>query len=58
MRRALSVWHKIAPDVTIIPAPPARSQFYDHTRGASLEQIRGILHEYLAILDYWWRGWI
>ena len=52
------MWHKTAPDITVIPAPPARSQFYDHTRGASLEQIGGILHEYLAILDYWRRGWI
>jgi len=58
MRRALFVWHKTAPDITVIPAPPPRSQFYDHTRGASLEQIGGILHEYLAILDYWRRGWI
>jgi hypothetical protein len=27
-------------------------------RGASLEQIRAILHEYLAIAGYWNRGWI
>ena len=26
--------------------------------GASLEQIGGILHEYAAIVTYWWRGWI
>ena len=58
MRRALLVWHKEAPEVSIIPAPPPRSQFYDHTRGASLEQVAGILHEYAAILGYWRRGWI
>ena len=58
MRRALLVWHKVAPAVRVVPAPPARSQFYDHTTGASLEQVRAIVHEYLAIADYWRRGWI
>ncbi|MFI5245969.1 MAG: ElyC/SanA/YdcF family protein [Gemmatimonadales bacterium] len=58
MRRALLVWHKVAPGIRVIPAPPLRSQFYDHTRGASLEQIGGVVHEYLAILGYWSRGWI
>ena len=58
MRRALLVWRKVAPEVRVIPAPPLRSQFYDHVRGASLEQVGGILHEYLAIIGYWRRGWI
>jgi uncharacterized SAM-binding protein YcdF (DUF218 family) len=58
MRRALLVWRKVAPDVHVIPVPPPKSQFYDHVRGASLEQIRAILHEYFAIVGYWSRGWI
>ena len=58
MRRALMVWHKVAPEITVIPTPPPSSQFYNHERGASLEQVRGILQEYLAILGYWRRGWI
>ena len=58
MRRALMVWHKVDPDITVIPTPPPESQFYHHLRGASLEQIRGILQEYLAILGYWHRGWV
>jgi uncharacterized SAM-binding protein YcdF (DUF218 family) len=58
MRRALMVWRKQAPDVMVTPTPPPRSQFYDHVRGASLEQIRGILYEYLAILGYWQKGWV
>ena len=58
MRRALLVWQKAAPHVTVIPAPAPGSQFYAHDRGASLEQIRGILQEYLAIAAYLWRGWI
>jgi len=58
MRRATMVWRKIAPDITVMPAPPPRSQFYDHTRGATFEQLRSILSEYLAILGYWQRGWV
>jgi len=58
MRRARLVWHRVAPGFMVTPAPPPKSQFYDHTRGASLDQMRAILHEYLAIADYWLRGWI
>ena len=58
MRRALMVWWKQAPDVVVVPAPPASSQFYDHGRGASFEQVRGILQEYVAIFAYWRRGWL
>jgi uncharacterized SAM-binding protein YcdF (DUF218 family)/glycosyltransferase involved in cell wall biosynthesis len=59
MRRAMLTWHKLAPDVEVIPAPAPESQFYDrHERGISLEQIRGLLHEVAAIVQYWWRGWI
>ena len=58
MRRALLTWHKVAPDVTIVSTPVPHSQFYAHGRGASLEQIRGILQEYAAIAVYWWKGWI
>jgi uncharacterized SAM-binding protein YcdF (DUF218 family)/glycosyltransferase involved in cell wall biosynthesis len=58
MRRASLVWRKAAPDVTVVPTPPPQAQFYEHTRGASLEQVRGLLQEYVAIIVYWWRGWI
>jgi uncharacterized SAM-binding protein YcdF (DUF218 family) len=58
MRRALGVWRKVAPEIAVAPAPPLKSQFYDHGRGASFEQIRGIAQEYLAILGYWRRGWL
>ena len=56
MRRALLTWRKAAPDVTVIATPPAASQFYMHERGASAEQIRGLLQEYVAIVHYWWLG--
>lgn len=58
MRRATLTWQKLAPGVVVVPTPVPQSLFYTHERGASLEQIRGILHEYLALADYWRRGWI
>ena len=58
MRRALLVWRRQAPEVTVVPTPVPQSQFYEHARGASLEQLRGILQEYVAILGYWRRGWL
>jgi uncharacterized SAM-binding protein YcdF (DUF218 family) len=58
MRRALLVWHRQAPDVSVVPTPAIDSQFYQHERGASLEQVRAILQEYVAIAAYWRRGWL
>jgi uncharacterized SAM-binding protein YcdF (DUF218 family)/glycosyltransferase involved in cell wall biosynthesis len=58
MRRALLVWHKRAPDIDVVPTPAEESQFYAHVRGARLEQLRGLLQEYVAIFAYWRRGWI
>ena len=58
MRRALMTWRTAAPGIEVIPEPVPASQFYSHERGASLFQIRGILTEYLAMLNYWWKGWI
>ncbi|MCC7418407.1 MAG: YdcF family protein [Acidobacteria bacterium] len=58
MRRALLTWRKAAPEVEVIPEPVPQSQFYAHGRGASLNQIRGIVQEYAALAAYWWRGWI
>lgn len=56
MRRALMTWHKVAPDVDVAATPPQNSIFYTHRRGASLEQIRGLLQEYVGIVYYWWAG--
>jgi len=58
MRRALMVWRKQAPEVRVVPTPVPVSQFYDHTRGATVDQIRGIVQEYVAIFAYWRRGWL
>ena len=58
MRRANMVWRKVAPEIDVTPTPPPRAQFYEHTRGANLQQIRGIVWEYAAIVYYWWNGWL
>jgi len=58
MRRALLVWRKQAPDVTVVPTPAPESQFYQHARGATLEQVRALAQEYIAIAAYWRRGWL
>jgi uncharacterized SAM-binding protein YcdF (DUF218 family)/glycosyltransferase involved in cell wall biosynthesis len=58
MRRALLVWRRQAPDVAVVPAPAPESQFYEHGRGATLEQVRAIAQEYIAIAAYWRRGWL
>jgi uncharacterized SAM-binding protein YcdF (DUF218 family)/glycosyltransferase involved in cell wall biosynthesis len=58
MRRAVMVWNKMAPGIAVTPTPPPNAQFYEHTRGASVAQIRGIAWEYLAIVLYWWRGYV
>ena len=56
MRRALLTWQKVVPEITVVPSPVPWSQFYAHGLGASLEQMRGIFHEYVAIIAYWWQG--
>ena len=58
MRRALLTWEAQAPDVEVVPTPVRESQFYNHVRGASLEQLKGLGHEYAAISWYWWKGWL
>ena len=55
MRRAMRTWHKVAPDLSVTPVPAA-SQFYFHENGANLDQIRGLFHEYAALLVYTLRG--
>jgi len=54
--RLLLALIKVAPEITVVPIPVPESQFYSHGFGASLEQMRGIFHEYVAIIVYWWQG--
>lgn len=57
-RRAVLTWRTLAPHIPVVSVPVPESQFYFHGRGASLEQIRGLLHEAAGIAVYWWQGWI
>ena len=67
MRRVSLVFDKIAPDKEVIYTPVPYSHYYGWPKGLkwlsirkqiTLEQIRGILHEYAGIVYYWWKGWI
>jgi uncharacterized SAM-binding protein YcdF (DUF218 family) len=58
MRRVAAVIRRQAPWLDMIPAPVERTAFYAHRWGATPRQIWGILHEYVAILVYWLRGWV
>ncbi len=57
-RRAVWTWRRALPDIQVAATPVPESQFYRHEWGASLEQVRGIAQEYVAIAAYWWRGWL
>ncbi len=68
MRRALLVFNKIAKNIKVSYLPITNSLFYAHPnrdregRGIwkqiNLAQIKAMIHEYLAILYYWHKGWI
>lgn len=68
MRRASLVFNKIAKDIRVIYAPVPNSMFYAHPgkdmngrriwEKISMRQIKGIIHEYLGIIYYFWKGWI
>jgi len=67
MRRVSLVSNRIAKDKNILYTPIPYSLYYNWPRDFSLislykqitiKQIRGIVHEYLGIAFYWWKGWI
>jgi len=68
MRRASSVFNKIARDIKVFCTPTPRSLFYLHGgrdiygrkiwKQVNIHQIDGILHEYLGIIYYWYKGYI
>lgn len=58
MRRVSLVYGKSGGDLKVAYTPIPESRFYSHGAGASSEQIRAIIHEYLGILYYWWKGYI
>jgi len=68
MRRASLVFNKVAKNIRVDYTPIPKSIFYSHEdrdsygrknwKRINLEQIKGMLHEYLGIVYYWWRGYI
>ena len=58
MRRASLVFNNIAKEIDVVYMPVLNSQFYRQGWRVKLEQIRAIMHEYLGIIFYWWKGYI
>ena len=58
MRRASLVFNHIENDIEVVYTPVPNPQFYNREGRVELEQIRAILHEYLGIIYYWWKGYI
>lgn len=64
MRRVSLVFDKSAKGVSVTCVPLPKSSFYSHQaagffkRQVNLAQIGAILHEYLGMAYYWWKGWI
>ncbi|MFA5142617.1 MAG: ElyC/SanA/YdcF family protein [Candidatus Omnitrophota bacterium] len=66
MGRVSLVFRKIAGDIDVTYTPIVNGHFYARTPGnlgsrwkrINIEQIRGILHEYIGILYYWFKGYI
>ncbi len=67
MRRVSLVFNKKAPEIKTIYVPVIDGLFYQHgisqsgkrtLKQISLRQIKSIIHEYLAIVYYWWKGYL
>jgi uncharacterized SAM-binding protein YcdF (DUF218 family)/glycosyltransferase involved in cell wall biosynthesis len=60
MRRVSLVWRKAASDIDPTWSPIPYSHFFGDQRTVhlTLKHWQAILHEYLGMLYYWWKGWI
>ncbi len=59
MRRVSMAFAHAAPWVHVIRTPVEQSHFYARQLpGMNLNQMQGIAHEYLALVYYWFKGWI
>lgn len=66
MRRVMLVFGKIAKDINVVYSPVLESSFYAHPekdfygkriwKRIDLRQLKGVAHEYISILYYWWKG--
>ena len=58
MRRASLVFSQIAKDIEVVYTPVPDPQFYHKAKPVKLEQIRAIMHEYLGIVYYFFKGYV
>ena len=58
MRRVMMVYDKIAPDIEVTLTPVPFSGFYGEEKKVKWKHIKAIAHEYIAIIYYWWKGYI
>ncbi|NQU73225.1 MAG: YdcF family protein, partial [Candidatus Omnitrophica bacterium] len=58
MRRAYFVFNKWKNDIEVTYTPVKICQFYYRPEGLKLSQIKAIVHEYLGIAYYWFKGYI
>jgi uncharacterized SAM-binding protein YcdF (DUF218 family) len=58
MRRAYLVFNRWRGTLQIFYRPVQESQFYDRSYGVNWEQMKAIMHEYLGIMYYWFKGYI
>ncbi len=59
MRRASMVFARLEPWVQVIRTPAENSYFYvRRIPGMTPGQLHGIAHEYLALVSYWFKGWV
>jgi len=58
MRRVALVVAKNAHNVKVVYTPVENSQFYDRKEGRRIEQVKAIIHEYLGMLYYLFKGYI
>lgn len=58
MRRSSLVFDKWGKGIKVFYTPVEKSQFYDRSKGVKLGQVKAILHEYLGIMYYFFKGFI
>jgi hypothetical protein len=58
MRRTFLVFRKVDKEIELIPTPIPQSLFYSRKEGIKLRHIQGIMHEYLGIAYYYFKGYI
>jgi len=58
MRRASLVFNKWGDDIKVFYSPVNKCQFYNRAQEVRPEQIRAIVHEYVGIVYYLFKGYI